>query len=200
MVFGKIACGAWLLRLSIGLAMPMGIKNHLLKLLRQRTNHFWCRRSEKPAITTPAQTHQSPETRNLPSSLSGLTPTAASSSPLDLSATNGPAMTDPRGTPTDIKPRSIYPASIIGCAMTARGEIGFLVSSIAEGNNIFASDSDKKSSSDIFLVVTWAIVLCTILGPLAVGLIVRRVRKLQHGVEKEGRFIRGDVLGVWGVS
>lgn len=84
--------------------------------------------------------------------------------------------------------------------MTARGEIGFLISSLGESHRIFASESDKQTSSDIFLVVTWAIVLCTTLGPLAVGLIVQRVKKLQHGVEKEGRPLRGDVLGVWGVS
>ncbi|KAG5939366.1 hypothetical protein E4U60_000928 [Claviceps pazoutovae] len=34
------------------------------------------------------------------------------------------------------KYRSLYPASIIGCAMVARGEIGFLISSMAESNNI----------------------------------------------------------------
>lgn len=102
--------------------------------------------------------------------------------------------------PAGVNPRSIYPASILGCAMTARGEIGFLISSLAESNGIFASDSDKGTSSDAFLVVTWAIVLCTILGPIAVGLVVGRVRKLQRGVEKEGRVVKGDVLGVWGVS
>ena len=83
--------------------------------------------------------------------------------------------------------------------MTARGEIGFLISSVAESNNVFASESDTRSSSDIFLIVTWAIVLCTILGPLAVGLLVRRVKALQAGVEKEGRIVRRDVLGAWGV-
>ncbi|KAG6018750.1 hypothetical protein E4U19_008059, partial [Claviceps sp. Clav32 group G5] len=65
------------------------------------------------------------------------------------------------------KPRSLYPASIIGCAMVARGEIGFLISSIAESNNIFSASSGRSSTSDLFLIVTWAIVLCTILGPLA---------------------------------
>lgn len=97
-------------------------------------------------------------------------------------------------------PKSLYPAAILGCAMTARGEIGFLISSIAESNKIFAKSSDKESSSEIFLVVTWAIVLCTIIGPLAVGLIVNRVNKLQRGVEKEGRVVSADVLGAWGVQ
>lgn len=84
--------------------------------------------------------------------------------------------------------------------MTARGEIGFLISSIAESNGVYSSLQTKGKSSENFLVVTWAIMLCTIMGPLAVGLLVRRVKQLQRGVEKQGRIVRGDVLGVWGVS
>ncbi|KAG6104650.1 hypothetical protein E4U14_005564 [Claviceps sp. LM454 group G7] len=90
------------------------------------------------------------------------------------------------------KPRSLYPASIIGCAMVARGEIGFLISSIAESNDIFSSSSGRSSTSDLFLIVTWAIVLCTILGPLAVGLLVRRVRRLQNNVKKDGQTVPRD--------
>lgn len=85
--------------------------------------------------------------------------------------------------------------------MVARGEIGFLISSIAESNGIFSSGANTTSgASPIFLIVTWAIVMCTIIGPLCVGLLVRRVKKLQEGMEKEGRVVRTDVLGVWGVS
>jgi hypothetical protein len=83
--------------------------------------------------------------------------------------------------------------------MTARGEIGFLISSIAESNGVYSTSQTKGKSSDNFLVVTWAIMLCTILGPLAVGILVKRVRQLQQGVEKQGRVVRGDVLGVWGL-
>ncbi|KAJ3497580.1 hypothetical protein NLG97_g1791 [Lecanicillium saksenae] len=65
------------------------------------------------------------------------------------------------------KPLSIYPASILGCAMMARGEIGFLISSIAESEGIFRDDGEVNSNSKLFLCVTWAIVLCTVVGPLA---------------------------------
>lgn len=103
------------------------------------------------------------------------------------------------------KPRSLYPASILGSAMIARGEIGFLVSAIAQSNGIFGSISPDSSSAgtvqDLFFVVTWAIMLCTVIGPVAVGLIVRRVRRLQKqrkgSVEKNGQ---ADPLGVWGLS
>lgn len=89
---------------------------------------------------------------------------------------------------------TLYPASILGCAMIARGEIGFVISSIAESNGIYSTSQIKDKSSDNFLVVTWAIVLCTILGPLAVGSLVRRVKQLQQGTDGK------DVLGVWGLS
>jgi hypothetical protein len=42
--------------------------------------------------------------------------------------------------------------------------------------------------------------LCTIIGPLSLGLLVRRVKRLHQGVEKEGRLVQKDVLGVWGLS
>jgi hypothetical protein len=37
--------------------------------------------------------------------------------------------------------------------------------------------------------------LCTIIGPIAVGVLVRRVRKLQN----RGQGGTADPLGVWGV-
>jgi hypothetical protein len=103
------------------------------------------------------------------------------------------------------KPRSLYPAFILGSAMVARGEIGFLVSAIAQSNGIFGSISSDSGSAgtvqDLFLVVTWAIMLCTVIGPVAVGLIVRRVRRLQKQrkslVERNGQ---ADPLGVWGLD
>jgi hypothetical protein len=85
--------------------------------------------------------------------------------------------------------------------MVARGEIGFLVSSIAQSNGIFsqASEGREVEYSDLFLVVTWAILICTVIGPVAVGLMVKRVRRLQQGERKGDRSGREDPLGVWGV-
>ena len=100
------------------------------------------------------------------------------------------------------KPLSLYPAAMIGTAMTARGEIGFLIASIAETNGFFTSSGPTATphgdSSEIYLVVVWAIVLCTIVGPLGVGLLVKRVRKLQR--EREDIPDRVDPLGVWTVK
>ncbi|KAL1878915.1 hypothetical protein Plec18167_004210 [Paecilomyces lecythidis] len=99
------------------------------------------------------------------------------------------------------KPRSLYPASILGTAMVARGEIGFLVSSLAESKGIFSTAGTE--SSDIYLIVTWAIMLCTMIGPLGVGMLVRRLKRLQKQQEAPDGGGRGrgssDPLGVWGV-
>lgn len=96
------------------------------------------------------------------------------------------------------KPRSLHPAAILGCAMVARGEIGFLISSVAESRGIFGADVNG-TSSELFLIVTWAILLCTILGPIAVGLLVRRMKRLQV-TERERSTEREDPLGVWGIG
>ncbi|QLG72931.1 hypothetical protein HG535_0E00150 [Zygotorulaspora mrakii] len=62
--------------------------------------------------------------------------------------------------------KSLYPAILVGSAMVARGEIGFLVAAIAQSRGIFTPEQ--------FLVVIWSIVLCTIIGPIAVGFLSRK--------------------------
>lgn len=97
--------------------------------------------------------------------------------------------------------RSLYPASVLGTAMVTRGEIGFLIASLAESQGTFTDSSSKSSnehrgSSRIYLVVIWAITLCTIIGPITMGSLVRRVKKLQSRYESTGG---PDPLGTWGV-
>ncbi|KAF2716947.1 Sodium/hydrogen exchanger [Polychaeton citri CBS 116435] len=94
------------------------------------------------------------------------------------------------------RPLSLYPAAMLGSAMVARGEIGFLISSVAESSGVF---SNSQGGSNLFLVVTWAIFLCTFIGPVAVGLLVRRVKRLQDA-DGSSRSGRPDPLGVWGIS
>ncbi|PTB49265.1 hypothetical protein M431DRAFT_126510 [Trichoderma harzianum CBS 226.95] len=188
MMVGKLLCGAWLLRISIASLLPTKL-SAFVKHPKLQMAHFWGRIHEKPKTSpnsaTSTHTAQTQE------------PSPASQSSREAATQTTPSHSDPSGA----NPRSIYPASILGCAMTARGEIGFLISSIAESNKIFSSSpTDDGKSSEIFLIVTWAIMLCTILGPLSLGLTVRRVKQLQQGVEKQGRLVQKDVLGVWGVS
>lgn len=97
------------------------------------------------------------------------------------------------------KPQSLYPAVMLGSAMVARGEIGFLISSLAESTGVFGSGGPSTGgSSEIFLVASWAILLCTVIGPLSVGIMVKRVRRLQMQ-ERAKETGKPDPLGIWGV-
>ncbi|KAK9239191.1 Sodium/hydrogen exchanger family-domain-containing protein [Lipomyces kononenkoae] len=93
------------------------------------------------------------------------------------------------------KPKSLYPSSILGLAMVARGEVGYLIASLGERSGIFSKGS-SGGNSEIYLIVIWAITLCTLIGPISVGTLVRRVKKLQHQREDTGA---PDPLGVWGI-
>lgn len=95
-------------------------------------------------------------------------------------------------------PQSFYPASVLGTTMVTRGEIGFLIASLAESQGTFASTStnERGESSRIYLVVIWAITVCTIIGPITMGSLVRRVKNLQSRHEASGG---PDPLGKWGV-
>ena len=81
--------------------------------------------------------------------------------------------------------------------MVARGEIGFLIAAIAQSEGVFPA---AAASSDLYMTVIWAVVLCTLLGPVAVGLLVMRVKRLEAGKEGEGEEARHGVLGSWGVD
>jgi hypothetical protein len=95
--------------------------------------------------------------------------------------------------------RSLYPASIVGLAMIGRGEIGYLIASVAETGGLFRQPNKEtdNGNSEIYLVVVWAITLCTIVGPICVGTLVKRVKTLQAQRSQSGS---PDPLGVWGVS
>ncbi|KAI5359645.1 Putative sodium/solute symporter superfamily [Septoria linicola] len=96
------------------------------------------------------------------------------------------------------KPISLYPATMLGSAMVARGEMGFLISSVAESQGVFGSSADG-GSSELYLIVTWAILICTLLGPIVVGLMVKRVKRLQ-AMERSKSTGREDPLGIWGMQ
>lgn len=67
----------------------------------------------------------------------------------------------------------ILPAILIALAMIARGEIALIIAQI--GRTALGEDG--------FLVVIWAVVLCTLLGPLLTGVLVRKhADKLGRGI------------------
>lgn len=77
------------------------------------------------------------------------------------------------------------PALILSLAMVARGEIGFLIASLSSSSGTLTlreagSIVTRSASADpeVFLVIIWAIVLCTIIGPMGVGIVARKLRNL----------------------
>ncbi|KAJ9115514.1 hypothetical protein QFC22_005273 [Naganishia vaughanmartiniae] len=61
-------------------------------------------------------------------------------------------------------------ALLLGFAMIARGEIGLLISQIAY------TTTEQQLTEEEFLITTWAIVLCTILGPVGVGYVIKKFK------------------------
>jgi len=73
------------------------------------------------------------------------------------------------------KSSGVYPALIVGLGMVSRGEIGFLIANIGL--------SVQTLSTAAFVVTIWAIILNTILGPIAVGVMVKLLgTKLKDGM------------------
>lgn len=72
-------------------------------------------------------------------------------------------------------------ALIIACAMVARGEIGYLIASLAQSSGTLEikqkGGGETFQNEDVFLVIIWAVTLCTIGGPVAVGSIVKSMKK-----------------------
>jgi hypothetical protein len=100
-------------------------------------------------------------------------------------AMNLPALSEPPRESEEAGPISRPPHSVallVGSAMVARGEIGFLIASLSRSSGTLAlrhSDGTTTESSgeQIFLVLVWAVVLCTIAGPIGVGILVRQLRQ-----------------------
>ncbi|KAM3161322.1 putative Na+/H+ antiporter [Lachancea thermotolerans] len=76
----------------------------------------------------------------------------------------------------------------MGYAMVSRGDIGFLISAIAEIRGILTSEQ--------YFIVSWGIVLCTIVGPLMVGLLISKVRKIRDSKELIAD-AENDPMGIW---
>ena len=68
--------------------------------------------------------------------------------------------------------------------MVARGEIGYLIASLAQSSGTLEMKSkgegETVQNEDVFLVIIWAVTLCTIGGPMAVGSIVKSMKKKKN--------------------
>jgi len=186
MILGKMVCGLWLVRFSGLPRLPIPL---LFKKGETRES------STTPASTSRMRKKKRQTVQPSEHSASSQPEPAPVTSPRQNQANMSKKLSSASRIP---KPKSLYPPMMLGSAMVARGEIGFLISSLAESTGIFSSGSE--GSSELFLVVTWAVLLCTIIGPLSIGIMVKRVRRLQRR-EREGgtRAGKEDPLGIWGV-
>ncbi len=98
-----------------------------------------------------------------------------------------------------------YPALIISLAMVARGEIGFLIASLSSSSGTLTlkplptdSGNNLSTGQEVFLVIIWAVVLCTLIGPIGVGLTVRKLRRLEDRQSGTSRSeVQRKTLGLW---
>lgn len=200
MAFGKMATGIWLVRFS-----PVSIPNPATMVKKFAISLRQTKVSPQEKDTRKSKgKHPQLELKGQPAPDS--TPnhqgenTSKSASPTTRD-TNVTAHNNENNYSLPSKSKSLYPPAILGLAMIARGEVGYLIASLAESQGIFSaqqSDSSTLSStSEIYLVIIWAISICTLIGPICVGLLVRRVKKVQ-----KKKVISGtpDPLGVWGLD
>ena len=211
MLLGKLVTGGWL----VCTAAPVGTKMRKIKsFLGHLDSLLWScfgltrlTNGSSSTATTMAENRESkakPDARRAHTSDGKQGPRQSKDRPSQSIPTqpfNAAISSPPPATAPAMTSRSLYPAAIIGTAMMARGEIGFLIAALAESKGIFASRDGSSAEDDggsrIFLVVIWAVVLCTVIGPVSVGLLVRRVKKLQW----QRRELGGgeDLLGTWAV-
>ncbi|PWY67949.1 Sodium/hydrogen exchanger [Aspergillus heteromorphus CBS 117.55] len=204
MALGKMITGLWLVRLSLGPGLKVvGTLTRPFALVRLRcmSKATDCGKQEEPPKSSESQ-HAAPD---------AATGSSASTTGITETTTNGEASRRTLGreepknespqpstaTPTlslPPKPQTLYPPCILGLAMVARGEVGYLIASLAQSQGLFARD-ESGDTSHVYLIIIWAISLCTLVGPVAVGTLVRRVRTLQQARADSGV----DPLGAWGI-
>ncbi|KAF2971694.1 hypothetical protein GQX73_g1804 [Xylaria multiplex] len=199
MIIGKLVCGLWLVRFPVSISDTLRRVVSFIALkygqVVSKIRSWGFRLTIKSRVTNERQSNEIPSAPTI-SIEQSTPPSSQRPQPISHASSHSP---NP-GLVTPPKPLSLYPAGVMGCAMVARGEIGFLISSTAESQGVFRRiDEDASKASKVFLIVTWAIFLCTILGPLCTGLLVKRIKKLEEA-RAASRGGGQSALGVWGVG
>jgi hypothetical protein len=197
MMVGKLCCGIWLLPYASPLRAVQRMVKRLVALGTRRSGTIapggQCAGTGQPSPPAP----EAPQ-ENKPDNKSQKDGSLEPDPPSPPQAAQPAASSDRTAAGL---PVSVYPACILALSMVARGEIGYLISAVAESSGMFGRESRRADEpSDLFLVVTWAITLCTVIGPVSVGLLVRRVKMLESRSGRGSQEGRREVLGIWGVS
>ncbi|PYI14233.1 Sodium/hydrogen exchanger [Aspergillus violaceofuscus CBS 115571] len=209
MFFGKVVTGTWLVRFTFGpvssLARTLTAFLSYVKLVCARSPQAKVAKAKQKTTKRGNARSRDSNTAAPNQSTDKVAGSATSASNGNNSSEGASASSTARDHPgperasssssLPPKPKSLYPSSLLGLAMVARGEIGYLIASLAESKGIFG-EGPTGGSSDTYLVVVWAISICTLLGPICVGTLVRRVKTLQQQRSNSGG---PDPLGVWGI-
>jgi hypothetical protein len=186
MIISKLICGLWLIRFADS-RIPKNRFQSTIRWFSSSIWHFWRRNTHAAQNADTSLDREEPdqprETKTEENVIKDQdTPAVRSADSIQ------PVEGQPTSTISSnpAKPSSLYPASILGLAMVARGEIGFLISSLADSNGIFGTREDENKGNDIFLIVIWAIGLCTFIGPVGVGFLVRRVKRVEREKKRNG--------------
>ncbi|KAL3264929.1 hypothetical protein ABHI18_000206 [Aspergillus niger] len=206
MMFGKMVTGLWLVRFSLpsattlisilGRPLSWALVSCASRKTEDKRKKQSKERGSRPRIQSAVRTEQSDQNTNATNldQNRGNSPSPNQNEHVSGSEPQNPSASPSRTMSLPPKPKSLYPPFILGLAMVARGEVGYLIASLAESQGMFSSGSNGEIS-EIYLVVIWAISICTLVGPISVGTIVKRVKKLQQSRESLG----ADPLGVWGI-
>ena len=126
MCIGKLVCGLWLIRIP-------GLPQKLPNIIRARKEEYVKGSAHKEQETSDRAKNGDGSKDNDPVRAAG----GLATPPQEPELTSAP---EPKtSTVAKVKkPLSLYPAAIIGLAMVARGEIGFLICALSESNGFFA--------------------------------------------------------------
>lgn len=188
MLLGKAITGLWLVRFKASSSVEWSLLNKFPLLSLHHVDLKGALSPNQQAKKPMKEAVQQDNSRSVVAGLDGFPEDIAHNHTADPAQRKRHALR---------KPLSLYPACILSSAMISRGEIGFLIASIAESKGTFGTNSGDEAN-EIFLIVVWAITLCTVIGPLSVGVLVRRVKKLQG--QQQGESNSEDTLGVWGIE
>ncbi|EFQ34830.1 sodium/hydrogen exchanger family protein [Colletotrichum graminicola] len=198
MTMGKMICGLWLLSFASPLRMVQRVAKNISGAGRKESKKLApgspCRRARMEApLNNEIRRQRDQDPLEQDGQAGEVAPQPPNARQGEIAPSN--AITEPE------MPVSVYPACILGFAMIARGEIGYLISALAESTGVFSGGSGAQDQpSEVFLIVTWAVTLCTIVGPVCVGLLVNRVKRLEKGSGEGTKGGGRNVLGAWGVN
>lgn len=171
MLFGKLLCGFWILLWDHFESRRAGKRDTPTKSASAATDAEFFKSGagahrlgepepDERGYGTMCEMSGTAVRPRAPPSSPSLEPTALPLPTTSVSATS-PA---PRSSAAQ---RAWVPAAFLGLAMCARGEIGLLIAQIGYTESALLTEEG-------FLVAIWAILLNTLVGPITVGVLVKR--------------------------